>query len=66
MLLPSKNVKAILIDLLPAGDVEAHFDGMESLSSGRLTIQQWNTLFAKHLEHHLGQFGFKRYSQKFI
>lgn len=33
------------------------FEGKESLSFGVLTIEEWNTLFAKHLDHHLKQFG---------
>ncbi len=36
---------------------EAHFDGLQSLSFGALTKTEWNNLFYKHLEHHLGQFG---------
>ena len=36
---------------------EAHFDGMESNSFGKLNKQEWNTMFAKHLNHHLKQFG---------
>ncbi len=36
---------------------EAYFDGRESHSFGPLTKAEWNTLFAKHLDHHLGQFG---------
>ncbi len=36
---------------------EAHFDGKPSLSFGKLTIQEWNTMFYKHLDHHLQQFG---------
>lgn len=35
----------------------AHFDGKESHSFGPLTITEWNNLFAKHLDHHLMQFG---------
>lgn len=35
----------------------SHFEGRESLSFGKLTAAQWNTLFQKHLEHHLTQFG---------
>jgi len=35
----------------------AHFDGMESHSFGALTENEWNTLFSKHLDHHLTQFG---------
>jgi hypothetical protein len=33
------------------------FEGRESLSFGPLTSDEWNTLFAKHLDHHLRQFG---------
>jgi hypothetical protein len=33
------------------------FEGRESLSFGPLTATEWNTLFAKHLDHHLTQFG---------
>lgn len=36
---------------------EAAFDGKESLSFGTLTKAEWNTLFYKHLDHHLTQFG---------
>lgn len=35
----------------------AYFDGKESHSFGPLTITEWNNLFAKHLDHHLRQFG---------
>jgi len=34
-----------------------HFDGKDNHSFGVMTAQEWNTLFAKHLEHHLQQFG---------
>lgn len=36
---------------------ETYFDNRESLSFGKLSIAQWNTLFYKHLDHHLTQFG---------
>lgn len=36
---------------------ENFFEGKESLSFGVLTIKEWNTMFAKHLDHHLTQFG---------
>jgi hypothetical protein len=36
---------------------EAHFDGKESHSFGKLPIDEWNTMFYKHLDHHLTQFG---------
>lgn len=33
------------------------FDGKENHSFGKLTAQEWNNMFAKHLNHHLEQFG---------
>ncbi|MDF3079403.1 MAG: hypothetical protein K0S09_3292 [Sphingobacteriaceae bacterium] len=36
---------------------EAHFDGKESHSFGVLNKKEWNTMFYKHLDHHLRQFG---------
>jgi hypothetical protein len=36
---------------------EAHFNGKESLSFGALSVAEWNNLFAKHVDHHLQQFG---------
>lgn len=35
----------------------AHFEGKESHAFGPLTEKEWNTLFYKHLDHHLKQFG---------
>jgi hypothetical protein len=35
----------------------AQFEGRESPSFGPLTGAEWNTLFYKHLDHHLTQFG---------
>lgn len=35
----------------------AYFDAKESHSFGKLTQNEWNTLFSKHLDHHLRQFG---------
>ena len=35
----------------------AHFNGKESHSFGKLTAQEWNNMFYKHLDHHLTQFG---------
>ena len=35
----------------------AHFEGMESISFGKLTQKEWSNLFYKHLDHHLTQFG---------
>ncbi len=34
-----------------------HFDGKESHSLGVLNKTEWNNMFAKHLDHHLTQFG---------
>lgn len=36
---------------------EAYFDGKESHSFGTLSLKEWNTMFYKHLDHHLSQFG---------
>jgi hypothetical protein len=36
---------------------ESYFAGKESLSFGKLTINEWNNMFYKHLDHHLSQFG---------
>ncbi|KIA88427.1 DUF1569 domain-containing protein [Kaistella jeonii] len=33
------------------------FDGKSSHSFGKLTAQEWNNMLAKHLNHHLEQFG---------
>ena len=33
-----------------------HFEGKESHSFGPLTSKEWDTMFGKHLEHHLKQF----------
>ena len=35
---------------------ESHFDGRDNHSFGVMRAQEWNNLFAKHLEHHLKQF----------
>ena len=34
-----------------------NFEGMESHSFGVLNSTEWNNMFYKHLDHHLGQFG---------
>lgn len=36
---------------------EANFNGKESHSFGVLNATEWNNMFYKHLDHHLGQFG---------
>ena len=40
-----------------ARDGEQKFNCRESHSFGPLTAPEWNTMFYKHLEHHLTQFG---------
>lgn len=34
-----------------------HYEGLENMTFGKLSSKQWNTLFSKHLDHHLRQFG---------
>ena len=34
-----------------------HFHNRESLSFGKLSADEWNVMFYKHLDHHLQQFG---------
>lgn len=34
-----------------------HFEGAESHSFGKMTSDEWNVLFSKHIDHHLSQFG---------
>lgn len=36
---------------------QSNFEGKESLSFGKLSAVEWNNMFAKHLDHHLNQFG---------
>ncbi|RYY71004.1 MAG: DUF1569 domain-containing protein [Chitinophagaceae bacterium] len=36
---------------------EGYFEGKVSHSFGKLTLSQWNTMFYKHIDHHLMQFG---------
>jgi hypothetical protein len=51
--------KARLTDYLKKAQSlgEDYFDGKESHSFGKLTKQEWNNMFYKHLDHHLTQFG---------
>ncbi|MFK8009926.1 MAG: DUF1569 domain-containing protein [Saprospiraceae bacterium] len=52
-----KEKKRLIENIQKVYDLGAtHFDGKESHSFGPLTEQEWNTLFSKHLEHHLTQF----------
>lgn len=34
-----------------------HFEGKDNFSFGKMTSEEWNNLFYKHLDHHLRQFG---------
>lgn len=34
-----------------------HFEGRSYHSFGKMTAKEWNVSFAKHLDHHLTQFG---------
>ncbi len=36
---------------------ESYFDNKESHSFGRLSKEEWNNMFYKHIDHHLSQFG---------
>lgn len=36
---------------------QSNFEEKESLSFGKLSAVEWNNMFAKHLDHHLKQFG---------
>ena len=36
---------------------KAAFDGKENFSFGKMSAEEWNTMFYKHLDHHLKQFG---------
>jgi hypothetical protein len=35
----------------------SYFEGRENVSFGKLTAEEWNNMFYKHLDHHLRQFG---------
>ncbi len=35
----------------------SHFDGKANHAFGPLSTKEWNTMFSKHLDHHLQQFG---------
>lgn len=35
----------------------AYFEKIDNFSFGKMTIQEWNNMFYKHLDHHLTQFG---------
>jgi hypothetical protein len=39
------------------GQGSKHYEGLENMNFGKLSAKEWNTLFSKHLDHHLCQFG---------
>ena len=61
--------KSIFYDMMDGNQLNYEFDnrdldhvtfkgdGKESFSFGKLKAQEWNNMFAKHLNHHLEQFG---------
>ena len=53
--LEQKRLIEYVIKTKEAG--ERFFKEKESLSFGKLSIPEWNNMFAKHLDHHLTQFG---------
>ncbi len=53
-----KEKATLLTNIQKVYDLGAeYFDNRESHSFGRLTSEEWNVMFAKHLDHHLRQFG---------
>ncbi|WP_443938363.1 DUF1569 domain-containing protein [Pedobacter sp. MW01-1-1] len=54
-----EDEKARLIEFIKQTQLigERAFDGKESHSFGRLSADEWNNMFYKHLDHHLTQFG---------
>ncbi|MCH5683332.1 hypothetical protein LWM68_02995 [Niabella sp. W65] len=52
---PKKRLISYLIKTQELGGT--YFEGKESHSFGALTQTEWNNMFAKHLDHHLTQFG---------
>ncbi len=54
-----ENEKKRLIDFINKTQQlgETSFEGKESHSFGKMTAQEWNNSFYKHLDHHLRQFG---------
>lgn len=51
--------KSLLIDNIniTAKNGATYFDGKESHAMGKLTKDEWNVMFYKHIDHHLNQFG---------
>jgi len=54
-----KIEKARLLDYMERtqGLGAEHFNNKSTQSIGELTSEEWNVMFAKHLDHHLTQFG---------
>lgn len=57
----SKNVESernmLIANIRKAQQLgEGYFEGKENFSFGKMTAKEWNTLFYKHLNHHLTQF----------
>ncbi|WP_433830934.1 DUF1569 domain-containing protein [Flavobacterium anhuiense] len=53
--LEKNRLVAYIIKTLELG--KESFEGKESLSFGKLSSEEWNNMFAKHLDHHFSQFG---------
>lgn len=51
--------KSMLIENIQKTQKLGHetFDGKDNFSFGKMSSAEWNTLFYKHLDHHLTQFG---------
>lgn len=35
----------------------SYFEGKDNFSFGKMTAEEWNTMYYKHIDHHLRQFG---------
>lgn len=53
------NEKSVLIEYInrTLGKGKSYFEGKESVSFGKLSSDEWNNQFYKHLDHHFQQFG---------
>lgn len=51
--------KSILINNIKKCEAlgRTHFEGKENFSFGKMTADEWNALYYKHIDHHLRQFG---------
>jgi len=53
-----KEKKQLISYLIKTQELgENYFNNKENHSFGRLTKEEWNRMFYKHLDHHLKQFG---------